>query len=59
MVEAVDEGDGSFLGDFGFDVASNRSGAQHTEVLSLETAVLVCLDGCDQQVVPGWDFIYF
>lgn len=59
MVEAVDEGDGSLLGDFGFDVASDGSGAQHAEVLSLETAVLVCLDGCDQQVVPAWGFIYF
>lgn len=59
MMEAVDERDGSLFGNFGFDVTSNGSGAENTEVLSLKAAVLVGLNGCDQQIVPELCLIYF
>jgi hypothetical protein len=53
-MEAIDEGDGCFLGDFWLDMLAHGRGSEYAQVLSLGSAVLVGLDGRDQQVVPEW-----
>ncbi len=45
FVEAVDEGNGSLLGDFGLDVFAEWGGPGKTQVLPFVSAVLVGLDG--------------
>lgn len=57
-MEAVNEGNGGLLGDFWFDMFSEWSGSEDAEVLSLVLAVLVGLDGCDQQIVSVWAHVY-
>lgn len=58
-MEAVDEGDGGFLGDFGLDMLANGSGPEDAETLPLSLAVLVSLDGSHQQVISRWPDKYF
>ena len=58
-VETVDEGDGCFLGDFGFDVLAQGSGPEDAEVLPLSFALGVGFDCGHQQIVSGWEGEYF
>ena len=58
-VETVNEGDGCFLGDFGFDVFAEGSGPEDAEVLPLSFALGVGFDGGHQQIVSGWEGEYF
>lgn len=58
-MEAVDKGNGGFLGDFRLDMLANGSGPEDAEALPLGFAVLVRLDGSHQQVVSKWPQQYF
>jgi hypothetical protein len=49
-MEAVDERNGGFLGDYRLDMLANGSGPENAEALPLSFAVLVGLDGSQQQV---------
>lgn len=58
-MEAVDERNGSFLGDFRLDMLADGSGPENAEALPLSFAVLVSLDGSHQQVVSTCRQEYF
>ena len=58
-VEAVDEGDGSFFGDFRFYMFSDGCGAKYTKILSFLFAMLIGLDGSDEQIISIWVGGYF
>jgi hypothetical protein len=58
-MEAVNERNGGFLGDFRLDMLANGSGPENAETLPLSFAVLVGLDGSHQQVVSTCRQEYF
>ena len=58
-MEAVDQGNGCLLSDFGFDVLAEGSRAQDAEILPFWLAALVGLDSSDQHVKPRLRSPYF
>ena len=52
-MEAVDKRDSCVFCDLWLDVFSDGSGTEHTKVLPFSFAVLVGLDGCDEEIVSN------